>query len=168
MSSGNTSNTQNNSNSAESPGSAEKTVPLPAWDKAEYESVARKWKTRAEKILQSDKIDKVEYACYDTGDYQVLSSTDNALIEKWQALIPKFRWIVVPYETYFGSPPGVLTFYKGEEPMQLLVGYTILDHIQLETGHPDTMLRIDNSDEVGNEFTDLLMEMCVPSPYITE
>ncbi|MDD2362191.1 MAG: hypothetical protein PHH84_04445 [Oscillospiraceae bacterium] len=171
MSSGNTTtttNTQNNSNTAKPSDSDKKTVSLPSWNKDEYEPVAQEWKTRAEKILQADKIDKVEYACYDTGAYQVFSSTDSALIEQWKVIIPKFRWTVVPYEAYIGSPPGVLTFYKGKEPIKLLVGNTILSHIQLEAGHPDAMLRIDNLDEVGGEYTSLLMKMGVPSPYITE
>ena len=148
--------------------SSENAVRLPAYDKEAYKPVAQEWKTRADSILQAKKIDKIEYACYNTGEYQVFSSQDSTLVSRWKTLIQKFKWTVVPFELYEGSPPGVLTFYEGDNPVRLLVGYTVLGRIQLETGQPDAMLQIENSSEVGEEYIGLLMAMGVPSPYVTE
>ncbi len=150
-------------------GSDAPSVALPAWEQAEHEAVAREWQARAETVVREKDFDRVEYVYTEDGEPHVYASQDGALIERWQILIPKLRLTVVPFEMIYGGSPGVLTFYKGDEAVDLLIGYTtLIDNIQLNTGNRDPMLRVDNLDEVGEEYTDLLMEMGVPSPYLPE
>ena len=141
-----------------------KTIPVPSWENKEEKTVAEAWKTRAEKILQSDKISKVEYIQYFDGvPYQVFSSQDTLLINRWKTLLPQFRCSVIPFEFYFGGA-ATLTFYEEEVPLSLWVDHQALSIFMIEEGKTDFMLRIDNYDEVKDELSAILTAMGLPDP----
>jgi len=90
----------------------------------------------------------------------------NSLTERWKALLSQFQLSVIPFDLLLGGHSATLTFYEGDTPLQLLSDHTSLDLISIPeawVGEQETwkMLRIDNFDEVGEEFMALSREMGV-------
>ena len=147
--------------------------PLPTFEVPEgmtaEEFVMQAWEASVENILQAD-IARVEYVASHRllAEPNISFTEDSALIERWKELLRQLRLSVIPFEILFGAPGISLTFYSGDVPFELLTGHPTQDVISIAEGrigeewwNTGKMLRIDNFDEVGEEFLAILREMGV-------
>ncbi len=149
-------------------------VPHPARESVVYESVAQEWQTRAKRVVLADDIDRIEYD-YDSPDgvRHTISSQDPALIARWQALIPQIRLTatalrsVVPQGDPFIAAVFTLTFYRGDEAIELLSGSyrDLMPCIQLSRNDAAIVLRCDNDREVAEEVRALTEAIGRFPPY---
>ena len=131
------------------------------------EFILQAWEIRVENILQSD-VSRVEYVVRfrPWTEANIYITEDNLLIERWKTLLPQFRLSVVPAELLVGGSIITLNFYENDTPLQLLVGHSMpmllfIPECRFEDRESWKRLRIDNFDEVGEEFLALLREMGV-------
>jgi len=139
-------------------------APLPTWENRRGEYVARAWQARIENILQAESITRVEYTVYHSGEKQIYFSEDRSIIERWETLLTQLRCSVVPLLLYYGAPGVSLAFYKNENKIQLLTGHSMPNILYIEEGWTEDnhkMLRIDNFDEIEDDFMAILSDMGV-------
>jgi len=131
--------------------------------------VLQAWEARVENILQAN-ITRIEYIINHRflAEPQIFSSADSTAIERWKALLPQLRLSVIPFEILVSGYGVTLTFYDSNTPLQLLTGHSRPDIISIDEGRigeewwrTGKRFRIDNFDEVGEEFMALLREMGV-------
>jgi len=132
------------------------------------EFVLQAWERRVENILRAE-ITRVEHISrFRPFSEPVVSfSEDSLIIERWKALLPRLRLSVIPLEILIGAHAITLTFYEEDTPLQLLSGHPAPDILHIAEGRigedwtTSKRFRIENFDEVGEEFMALLREMGV-------
>jgi len=79
-------------------------------------------------------------------------------------LLPKFRLSVIPFVAYYGGAE-TLTFYEGETPLSLFTARISTDMFIIKDSLPSSelklMFRLDNYDEVKDEYNSILEAMGV-------
>jgi len=142
-----------------------KVITAPLWENKEENAFSDECKTKIDKILQSNKITKVEYNTMDGSGHFIYPTQDSVLIERWRTLISKLNCRVVPFEIYWGGGAG-LTFYEDEIPkdeipfhISITSSNGIISITNVEKAEPDYMLQISNYNESKNELFALISDM---------